>query len=165
LKASHTSRFGMANGFALFMQLLPSPVGCLPKLYTTAPSVQRHYNAFSPSTSCSVPVPRIGTQSLARITRSACSLCIEATGSHVPCKSLIQVHAAFEPDAAWAGLQVSAHTYPGVTTITGFDIVCTISAVHRRFAFARLPGPYLTGSRPVVSATFTTIALNDSSSR
>src|SRR5438067_2352490 len=26
----------MANGFALFMQLLPSPVGCLPKLHTTA---------------------------------------------------------------------------------------------------------------------------------
>src|SRR5437764_9140096 len=100
----------MANGFALFMQLLPSPVGCLPKLHTTAPSVQRHCNAFVPTTSCSAPVPRIGTQSLTGITHSARSLCIGATGSHVPCKSLLQVRAAFEPDAAWAGLQVSARS-------------------------------------------------------
>ena len=110
-------------------------------------------------------MPRIGTQSLAGITRSARSLCIGATGSHVPCKSLIQIHAAFEPDAARAGLQVSALAGPGVTTTPGFDIDCTISAVHRRFAFARLSGPYLTGSRPAVSARLTTIALNDGSSR
>ena len=110
-------------------------------------------------------MPRIGTQSLAGITRSAGSLYIGATGSHVPCKSLIQIHAAFEPDAARAGLQDSALTCPGATTIPGFDIVCTISAVHRRFAFARLSGPYLTGSCPAVSATLTTIAFNDSSSR
>src|ERR1039458_9814243 len=30
LKASQTSRFGMSNGFALVMRLLPSPVGRLP---------------------------------------------------------------------------------------------------------------------------------------
>ena len=110
-------------------------------------------------------MPRIGTQSLAGITRSTRSLHIGTTGSHVPCKSLIQVHAAFEPDAARAGLQVSALARPGVTTTPGFDINCTISAVHRRFAFARLSGPYLTGSCPAVSATLTTIALDDSSSR
>ena len=110
-------------------------------------------------------MPRLGTQSLAGITRLARSLRIGATGSHVPCKSLIQIHAAFEPDAARAGLQVSALACPGVTTTPGFDIDCTISAVHRRFAFARLSGPYLTGSCPAVTATLTTIALNDSSSR
>ena len=110
-------------------------------------------------------MPRIGTQSLAGVARSARSLRIGATGSHVPCKSLIQIHAAFEPDAARAGLQVSALAVPGATTTPGFDINCTISAVHRRFAFARLSGPYLTGSYPAVSATLTTIALNDSSSR
>ncbi|MGC2887959.1 MAG: hypothetical protein WB627_02755, partial [Candidatus Acidiferrum sp.] len=71
---------------------------------------------------------RVGTQSLTGITHSARSLCIGATGSHVPCESLFQVHAAFEPDVARAGLQVSAHTYPGATTIPGFDINCTISA-------------------------------------
>src|SRR5579862_1008284 len=48
----------------------------------TAPSVQRHYSAFAPTTSCSAPVLRIGTQSLARIARSTHSLHIEATGSH-----------------------------------------------------------------------------------
>jgi hypothetical protein len=110
-------------------------------------------------------VPRIGTQSLTGIARSTHSLRIEATGSHVPRKSLIQIHAAFEPDAARAGLQVSALACPGTTTIPGFDIDYTFSAVHRRFAFARLSGPYLTGSRPAFSATLTTIALNDSSSR
>jgi hypothetical protein len=110
-------------------------------------------------------VPRIGTQSLAGITRSARSLGIGATGSHVPHESLIQVHAAFEPDAAWAGPQDSAHAYPWVIINPGSDIDDTISAVHRRFASARLPGPYLTGSSPAFSATLTTIALNDSSSR
>jgi hypothetical protein len=110
-------------------------------------------------------VLRIGTQSLAGVAHSARSLRIGATGSHVPCKSLIQIHAAFEPDAARAGLQDSAVACPGATTASGFDINYTLSAVHRRFAFARLSGPYLTGSRPAVSATLTTIALNDSSSR
>ena len=84
----------------LDQRLLPSPVGRLPRLNTTAPSVQRHYSAFNPTTGCSAPVPRIGTQGLAGIARSARSLRIGATGSHVPCKSLIQIHAAFEPDAA-----------------------------------------------------------------
>jgi len=110
-------------------------------------------------------VLRIGTQNLAGIARSARSLCIGATGSHVPHKSLFQVHAAFEPDATWAGLQGSAHACPGVTTASGFDIDATLSAIHRRFAFARLPGPHLTGSGPAVSATLTTIALDDSSSQ
>ena len=110
-------------------------------------------------------MPCIGTQGLTGIARSTRSLGIGATGSHVPCKSLIQVHAAFEPDAAQAGLQVSARTYPGVIIASGSDIDDTLSAVHRRFAFARLPGTYLTGSSPAVSATLTTIALNDSSSR
>ncbi len=110
-------------------------------------------------------MPRLGTQGLTGIARSTRSLCIEATGSHVPCESLIQVHAAFEPGAAGAGLQVSAPAYPGTTTTPGSDTIHTISAFHRRFAFARLPGPHLTGSSPAFSATLTTIALYDSSSR
>jgi hypothetical protein len=109
-------------------------------------------------------VLRIGTLGLEGASLSAFSLVIGATGSPVPHKSLIQVHAAFEPDAARAGLQGSARTHPGVTTISGSDINDTLSAVHRRFAFARLLGSYLTGSRPAVSTTLTTIALYDSSS-
>ena len=165
LKASHTSRFGMSNGFALIMRLLPSPVGRAPRLNTTAPSVQRHYRAFNPTTGCSAPVLRLGTRDLTGIARSTSSLSIGATGSPVPCKSLIQVHAAFEPGAAGAGLQISAPTYPRMTTTPGSDPNNTISAVHRRFAFARLPGSHLTGSCPAFSATLTTIALYDSSSR
>jgi hypothetical protein len=100
---------------------------------------------------------------LSGASRSIVSLCIGTTGSPVPKESLIRIHAAFEPDAAWAGLQASAHTHPEVTTTLGSDINHTLSAVHRRFAFARLSGSYLTGSRPAVSTTLTTIALYDSS--
>ncbi|MEN3141359.1 hypothetical protein ABDF71_25935 [Ochrobactrum sp. WV_118_8] len=108
-------------------------------------------------------MPRIGTLALSGAARSVLSLGIGTTGSPVPQKSLTQIHAAFEPDAVWAGLQGTAHTHPGMTTTPGSDINHTLSAVHRRFAFARLSGSYLTGSCPAVSTTLTTIALYDSS--
>ena len=135
------------------------------RLNTTAPSVQRHYNAFNPTTGCSAPVPHISTSGLAGTAHSTISLSIGTTGSPVPCKSLFQVHAAYQPDAVRAGLQDSAQTDPGVNTAPGSDIIDTVSTSHRRFAFARLPGPHLTGSSPAFSATLTTIALYDSSSR
>src|SRR5215207_4346357 len=125
----------MANGFVPITRLLPSPVGRLSGQDTTAPSVQHHYSAFHPTTGCSAPVPRIGTRGLAGIARSAVSLCIGATGSHVPYESLILVHAAFEPGAARAGLQDSAQTYPAVTTTLGSDTIYTLSTGPRRFAF------------------------------
>ena len=49
---------------------------------SVAPSLQRHCSTFITTTRNSAPVLRIG-----------------ATGSHVPHKSLKQVHAAFMPDA------------------------------------------------------------------
>ena len=110
-------------------------------------------------------MPRIGIPDLAGITHLTHSLRIGTTGSPVPCKSLFQVHAAFQPDAVWAGLQDSAQTYPGANTVPGSDIIDTVSTSHQRFAFARLPGTHLTGSSPAFSATLTTIALYDSSSR
>jgi hypothetical protein len=73
------------------------------------------------------------------ITHSDVSLCIGATGSHVPYKSLIWVHAAFKPDAAKAGLQDSAQADPGATTLSGFDINDTISARHRSDCFRSSP--------------------------
>src|SRR6202008_1206407 len=45
--------------------LLPSPVGPWPRLNNAAPSVQLHYRAFIPTTSCSAPVLRFGTLVLA----------------------------------------------------------------------------------------------------
>jgi hypothetical protein len=154
LKASQTSRFEIANGFALFMRLLPSPVGRRPRPDTAAPSVQPHYKAFNPTTDSSAPVSCIGSLILAGSTNLDLSLGIKTTGSHVPCKSLSRSHAAFEPDVAWAGLQVSAQTPPEMTTDLGLDINAAFSTIHRRFAFARLSETYQSGiaSRPFCNA-------------
>src|SRR6516225_9399161 len=81
---------------------LPSPVVPRPELNNAAPSVQLHYRAFLPTTGCSAPVPRIGTPILAGASRLDRSLRIGATGSHVPCKSPVQSHTTFMPDAIWA---------------------------------------------------------------
>jgi hypothetical protein len=110
-------------------------------------------------------VPRIGTLGLAGFACSTVSLSIGTTGSPVPHKSLNQVHAAYEPDATRAGLQGSAHAHPEVNTPLGSDVNDTVSTFHRRFAFARLLGSYLTESCSAFSVTLTTIALYDSSSR
>jgi len=56
---SDVERLCLAHG------LLPSPVGPRPRLNTAAPSVQLHYRAFIPTTSCSAPVLRFGTLVLA----------------------------------------------------------------------------------------------------
>src|SRR6266581_1261804 len=51
-------------------------VGPWPRLNNAAPSVQPHYRAFVPTTSCSVPVLRIGTLILAVGAACDLSLCI-----------------------------------------------------------------------------------------
>src|SRR6516164_6380696 len=56
---SDVERLCLAHG------LLPSPVGPWPRLNNAAPSVQLHYRAFIPTTSCSAPVLRFGTLVLA----------------------------------------------------------------------------------------------------
>jgi hypothetical protein len=124
VKANQTSRFGMSNGFALVMRLLPSPVGRLPQQDTAAPSVQSHYRTFTPTTGCSAPVPRIGTLTLVGASHSSFSLDIGTTGSRVPQQSLVRIHAASKPDADRAGLQGSARTCPGGHYLpSGFDTV------------------------------------------
>src|ERR1035437_114115 len=45
--------------------LLPLPVGLWPRLNNAAPSLQPHYRTFIATTSCSVPMLRIGTLILA----------------------------------------------------------------------------------------------------
>ena len=79
------------------------PVDLRPELNNATPSLQPHYRAFVTTTGCSAPVPRIGTLILAGASCLDVSLRIGATGSHVPRKSLPQSHAAFMPDAGWAG--------------------------------------------------------------
>src|SRR6516225_521481 len=76
--------------------LLPSPVGPWPRLNNAAPSVQLHYRACAPlrySGPCGVRHLDV-------------SLGIGATGSHVPYKSLVELRAAYMPDAARAGFRV-----------------------------------------------------------
>src|ERR1700746_2606309 len=102
LNASHTSRFAILNGLALFMRVLPVRVAHRIKPDDDAPSVQSHYGTFCPTTSVSAPVPRLGTQTLAVTGRLGVSLRIGATGSCVPYRSLSQGHAAYMPDAGWA---------------------------------------------------------------
>src|ERR1700736_4530773 len=86
-------------------------------------------------------------------------------GSHVPYKSPIELRAASMPDAAWA---VSVHP-PSLSRRNGNPPVFTssirISTRHQRFACARLSQSYLPKSRSDFSATFTTIAFDDSSLR
>ena len=79
------------------------------------------------------------------------SLNIETTGSHVPHKSLTQVHAVFTPEAAWA-----VYRFPPNLSRTQYrSSVLTSSLIFRRlidrFACARLPEPYLPRSH---AATF-----------
>ena len=79
------------------------------------------------------------------------SFYIGATGSHVPYKSLIRLRAAYMPDAARAAFRPTPELIPEARRTSGFDITSGISTRHQRFAFVRLSGPYLTGSRPAFS--------------
>jgi hypothetical protein len=81
--------------------------------------------------------------------RSDVSLCIGATGSHVPYKSLIRLRAAYVPDVARAVFRTAPELIPGAGRPPGFDIAYGISTLHQRFACARLSGSHLTGSCPV----------------
>src|SRR5438445_13311182 len=86
-------------------------------------------------------------------------------GSHVPYKSLIELRAVYMPDAAWA---VSGHP-PSLSRRMGQPPVLTssnpLSTLQRRFACARLSQSCLPESCSDFSATFTTIAFDDSSLR
>src|SRR6516225_1687793 len=155
----------MSNGFALSMGFLPKPVlGPIrdrthgpvdprPELNNAAPSLQLDYRAFITTTGCPAPVPRLGTLILMGTTHLDFSLRIGATGSRVPCKSPVQSHAAFMPDAVWAEIRTPPRLVPGYRLPPGFDIVDKLSTRHQRFACARLSEPYLTGSPPAFSAT------------
>ena len=70
------------------------------------PSLHGHYTRFLTTTEQSAPLQRIGTFGLAVGAACAFSLGIARQGSHVPYKSLIELRAAYMPDAAWA---VSGH--------------------------------------------------------
>src|ERR1700737_1283682 len=91
--------------------------------------------------------------------------CHRRPGSHVPYKSQIELRAAYMPDAAWA---VSVHP-PSSSRRMGQPPVLTssnpLSTLLQRFPFARLSQTCLSKSCSDFSATFTTIAFDDSSLR
>jgi hypothetical protein len=86
-------------------------------------------------------------------------------GSHVPYESLVELRAAYTPDAARA---VSGHL-PKLIPEEGSPPVLTspnpLSTLLQRFARARLSRPCLPESCPGVSATLTTAAFDRSSLR
>src|ERR1700720_1664919 len=91
--------------------------------------------------------------------------CHRRPGSHVPYQSQIELRAAYMPDAAWA---VSVHP-PSSSRKMGQPPVLTssnrISTLLQRFACARLSQSCLSESCSDFSATFTTIAFDNSSLR
>ena len=66
---------------------------------------------------------RIGTLVLAVLAACDFSLCIGATGSHVPYKSQIEVRAAYMPDAARAAFRATPKLIPEEGSPPRFDIV------------------------------------------
>src|ERR1035437_9302089 len=89
--------------------LLLLPVGFswpVARLNNAAPSLQPHYRTFITTTGCSAPVLRIGTLVLTVLAALDFSLCIGATGSHVPYKSQVELRAAYMPDTGRAGFRV-----------------------------------------------------------
>src|SRR3954469_11812616 len=69
------------------------------------------------------------------------------------------------PDATLAVSGSPPALIPGQRLLPGFDIVHTLSTLHRWFTRVRLPDPHLTQSRRAFSLTLTTGALDPSRSR
>src|ERR1700692_2883407 len=155
----------MSYGFALSKGFLPLLVDPWQELNNATPSVRLHYRALSPNTGCSAPVLPLRYSHPYGDLPFGFLPSHRGTGSHVPCKSPAQLHAAFMPDVVRAAIRPSPGLVPGQRLLPGFDIVYTLSTPHQRFARARLSEPYLTGSSPAFSATLTTPAFDRRSLR
>ncbi len=89
------------------------------------------------------------------------SLNIETTGSHVPHKSLTQIHATFTPEAAWA-----VNRFPPNLSRTQYSNPVLTSSLIEWFAYARLSESHLPRSYAVTfPKTLTTLALYQRSFR
>ena len=132
--------FGRCKRLCLATELLPLPVGSGLQLNNAAPSIQSHYRAFPSTTSCSAPVPRIGTLILAVFTARMSPF---ASGRQVLTfhTRAWSARAAYMPDCRSGGLQDSPRTDPGSRTAPPvLTSVYGISTLHQRFACARLSG-------------------------
>src|SRR5262249_41234743 len=77
------------------------------------PSLHEHYTRFSATTRQSAPSRRIGTFGLVVGATCAFSLNIARLGSHVPYKSLVELHVACMPDAARAVSRTAPELFLG----------------------------------------------------
>jgi hypothetical protein len=113
----------------------------------------------------SPPLSGASVLSASRLEPLAPFPCHRRQGSHVPYRSLIELRAAYTPDAARS---VSGHP-PSLSRRKGHPAVLTspnpLSTLQKQFACARLSRPCLLGSCPNVSATLTTMAFDHSRSR
>src|SRR3984893_5533509 len=164
LASSGSCHRAKAAAFRRELELLLLPVGSLPTSVacplrsTGITPLQHYYGAVRPSPAHQYFRPRGWSR-----------LCLfpwhRRPGSHVPYKSQIEVRAASMPDAAWA---VSGHP-PSYSQRNGNPPVLAspnpLSTRHQRFACARLSQSCLPKSCFDFSATFTTIAFDDSSLR
>src|SRR6516162_5645658 len=109
-------------------------------------------------TGCSAPVPRIGTLTLIGPPIWISPL---ASERQVPAFHIEAWFRVTPPSRRMPPGQQSGHP-PGLSRINEiprFRHRLALSTRHQRFAYARLPEPYLTGSGPAFSATLTTTAL------
>src|SRR5215471_7808626 len=154
LKASQTSRFEIENGFAsstgssrhrlasgqgrTTQPLRSSPITGLSALLRAAPPLSLRIGTFALAVDAACGFSRHAGLRSRRYGRSA--------GSHVPLESLVEVRAAYTPDAARS---VSGHR-PSLSRRKGHPAVSTspnlLSTLLQRFACARLPRPCLPGS-------------------
>src|SRR4030042_3324088 len=86
--------------------------------------------------------------SLSWVLHLSFSLIIGTTGSHVPHKSLDQVHATFMPDAAQAVNRFPLDSSWSSVSPQFRRRRYLFSTPHQWFACARLPEPHLTQSQP-----------------
>src|ERR1700679_2019954 len=156
--------FGNIKRFGLPSQILPLPVVWLNRPGNATPSVQLHYRAFTPTTSDSAPVPRIGTLALAGATCLSFSLRIAATGSYVPHRSLCWRHATFMPDARQPISRHRLSLSRSIHTLR-FWRRHGVSTRHQWFTCVRLTSTHLTELISAFSSTLTTRTLDPRSLR
>jgi hypothetical protein len=129
--------------FCLRHQLLPLRVDRYPRLESRAPSLHPRYQASS-LRRARPPQRPASVLSSSWVFHLDFSLFIEATGSHVPHKSLRWAHAVFMPVTTRAVSRYPSSSVPGQQQEPGFDDVPTLST--RRQRFTRLPSTHLTGT-------------------
>ena len=122
-------------------------------------NLQPYYERFCPC----APLRYSGSRGVLHL---SFSLRIGTTGSHVPCQSLVHVHAAFTPDTGQALNRLVSTFIPGYLTDPGFDVIYwnfdASSAVHFRSSPWISPDAVIATPFP---ATLTTKALYPSSLR